>query len=311
MKKFCPFCETIVGNSPHIYFCKKKSTNDKSEIKFLYIKRNFPNLCDKMFLEEVYIKKSLPDIKKEFGIDFKSFIFLLDFFKVKKRSISESSKLISIEKYKKTCEEKYGVDNVSKSKIIKDKKKLTFSKNYGVDNIFKDEKFKKWILENNFAWNNLTKIQNEERCRKQKDSIIKYWENITDEQRNKLFNYKGTSSLESKVSEILNLLSVSYTTQFPISGKIFDFKINNTNILIEVNGDYWHCNPIKYKINERVKFPGGLKKVEDIWKKDSDKKNKAEKQGYKVIYIWEDDIKKGNLYNILSNIFIQNENIQI
>jgi G:T-mismatch repair DNA endonuclease (very short patch repair protein) len=299
MIRLCPFCEKVVGNDPHIYFCKSKTTIDKKEIKFLFLQKNFPLLSEKDFVEKVYKNKSLPDIKNEFGIDFKSFTFLLDFFEIKKRNISESSKLISGDKYRKTCNKRYGVDNVSKSDLIKNKKKDTFIKNYGVDNIFKDDKFKLWISENNFAWNNLTKEQNEERCKKQTISINKYWSNLTDEQKNKIFNHNGTSSLESKISEVLNFLSISHTTQFLIKGKIFDFKISNTNILIEVNGDYWHCNPKKYKVDESVKFPGGVKRVIDIWKKDENKKSKAEKEGYKVIYIWEDEIKKGDLYNLV------------
>jgi very-short-patch-repair endonuclease len=296
----CPFCYKLVGKDPHIYFCENRTTDNKTEIKFLYISKNFPLISSKDDIIYNYIDniKSLPDIKNEFGIDSKSFTFLLDYYKIEIRSISTSSKLISVNKYKKTCNLKYGVDNVSKFKDIKELKKKTFIKNYGVDNIFKDKEFKKWILENNFAWNNLTEEQNKERNEKQTISIKKYWENLTDEQKNKLFRYNGTSKLESKISDTLNDMCISYTTQFPLKGKLFDFRILNTNILIEVNGDYWHCNPNKYKLNEIVKFPGGNKKVIDIWNKDNKKREIAEKDGYKVIYIWEEEMK-GNLSSLL------------
>lgn len=290
----CPFCNKIVGNDPHIYFCKSKTIDDKDEIKFLYISKNFPLISSKDSVIENYINnlKSLPDIKREFGIDSKSFLFLLEYYNIQKRSISESSKLISVDKYKKTCKLKYGVDNVSKVTNVKESKKKTFMRNYGVDNIFRDIEFKKWIAENNFAWNNLTEEENKLRVLKQTISIKKYWNNLTDEQKYKLYDYNGTSKLETKISEVLNNLSISYTTQFHIKGKIFDFKISNTNILIEVNGDYWHCNPNKYNIDEVVKFPGEVRKVKDVWKKDNDKRERVEKIGYKVIYIWEDEIKK-------------------
>lgn len=290
----CPFCNKLVGSSPHIYFCESKTSDNKNEIKFLYISTNFPLISNKDIIIENYVNKlmSLPDIKNEFGIDSKSFVFLLNYYNIEKRSISTSSKLISVGKHKKTCMLKYGVDNVSKVKEIKELKKRTFLKNYGVDNIFKDESFKKWICDNNFAWNRLSDEQNIERNKKQTLSIKKYWENLTDEQKSKLFHYNGTSNLETKISEVLNYLSISYTTQFHIKGKIFDFKISNTNILIEVNGDYWHCNPTKYSIDEVVKFPGEIRKVKDVWKKDNDKRERVEKIGYKVIYIWEDEIKK-------------------
>ena len=301
----CPFCDKVVGNDPHIYFCKNKTTDDKKEIKFLFIEKNFPIISKKDSLIKNYITelKSLVDIKVLFGIDFKSTIFLLEYYGIHKRNISESAKKISSQKYKKTCLSRYGEDNVSKCNNIKEKKKRTFISNYGVDNIFKDANFKEWILENNFAWNNLTIEENKKRVEKQTLSIKKYWNKLTDEQKNKLFNYNGTSNLESIISEALNTLSISYTTQFLLSGKLFDFKISNTNILIEVNGDYWHCNPEKYNINEVVNFPGGKRNVLDVWNKDSNKKKLAEIKGYKVIYIWENEIKKNkkNLNELIIN----------
>jgi G:T-mismatch repair DNA endonuclease (very short patch repair protein) len=294
MIRKCPFCDVVVFNNPHIYHCKLKTTNDKREIKFMFIQKNFPHISKREVITLNYVEnlKSLVDIKNDFNIDFKSFIFLLEYYSIPKRSISESSKLISSIKYKKTCMEKYGVDNVSKVLDIKNKKSDTFMKNYGVDNIFKNNEFKKWIIDNNFAWNNLTDDENEIRKCKQKESIKKYWNNLNDEQKNKIFNYNGKSNLETKISEVLNNLSISYTTQFPLKGKLFDFRLVNTNILIEVNGDYWHCNPEIYNIDESIKFPGGYKKVSDIWDKDRDKRIKAEEIGYFVIYIWESEIKK-------------------
>lgn len=296
----CPFCSREVSNAPHIYFCESKTTEDRREIKLLYINKNFPSLSTIEYVIDIYSNKSLPDIKREFGIDYKSFLFLLDYYNIKKRDISTSAKLISANKYKKTCRDRYGVDNVSQSNFIKNKKKDTFIKNYGVDNIFKDNEFKKWILENNFAWNNLSDEQNIERIKKQTASIKKYWNNLTDEQKNRLHYYNGTSNLETKISEVLNNLSISYVTQFPLSGKLFDFRLVNTNILIEVNGDYWHCNPIKYRKDDIVNFFGKKTKVYNVWQKDEEKRLRAEKNKFIVIYIWENEINNSkNLQELL------------
>lgn len=298
MKK-CPFCKRILNSgSGHIYYCKNKSINDNKEIKFLYIKENFI-FVNEDFIIKNYVteNKSLPDIKKEYNIDYKSILFLLDYFNIKKRTSSDSAKNISFVKYKKTCLKKYGVDNVSKLTDIKKLKKGTFIKNYGVDNIFKDENFKNWIKENNFAWNNLTNEQNLERIKKQTISIKNYWMNLTDEQKNNLTisRYINGSKIESKISEALNLLSIPYTTQYPLKGKLFDFRISNTNILIEVNGDYWHCNPNIYKKDDIINYPGiGKIIVNKIWEKDKVKKNKAENLGFIVIYIWESEIYNCN-----------------
>lgn len=55
---------------------------------------------------------------------------------------------------------------------------------------------------------------------------------------------------------------------------------------LEVNGDYWHCNPKVYKkgaINEMQK---------SHIRRDFAKKGFAAKQGYYLVTIWEKDIKE-------------------
>ena len=74
------------------------------------------------------------------------------------------------------------------------------------------------------------------------------------------------------------------STQFPLGNFLFDGHIHNTNILIEVHGDYWHCNPKVYKngpINEMQKA--------NI-RRDFAKKAHAKNQGYYLVTIWEKDI---------------------
>ena len=78
----------------------------------------------------------------------------------------------------------------------------------------------------------------------------------------------------------------------------FDFIIN-ANILLEVQGDYWHANPEIYgdgpnlrPLNERQ-----LYKVE----RDREKYRKAKELDYKVFYIWETEIKKHN-FEVLDEI---------
>ena len=68
-----------------------------------------------------------------------------------------------------------------------------------------------------------------------------------------------------------------------MEGTVYDFKIGN--YLLEVNGDYWHANPNKYKENDTFKFPKNELKAKDIWEMDTYKKEIAESNGYKVIYI--------------------------
>ena len=299
----CPNCNIICNGSTHIYSCSQRLTNDKNELKYNYIKYNFPKISLYENLYEAYVLNlmSLPDIKNTYDIDYKSILFLLNYFNIKKRSLSESSKKISVEKYKKTCMIKYGYDNVSKSENIKEKKANTFLVNYGVDNIFKDNNFKKWILENNFAWNNLTDDEIINRIKKQTLSIKKFWNNLTDEKRIEYLNIVlppnrgiNVSSLESKIAMLLTKLHIPFETQYVISNKRYDFLISNTKILIEVNGDYWHCNPIFYKEDDIINMPSGKIKVSEIWNKDIKKRKIAEDMGFKVVYIWENEFNSSD-----------------
>ena len=95
--------------------------------------------------------------------------------------------------------------------------------------------------------------------------------------------YKDTEP-ELKMKEILNFLNIPFEHQFRVKGinHNFDFHIPNTNILIEVDGDYWHGNPEKFKkLNEA-----------QIGNKQRDEKvNKVAKENnYILLRFWQNDI---------------------
>jgi very-short-patch-repair endonuclease len=81
-------------------------------------------------------------------------------------------------------------------------------------------------------------------------------------------------------------LHLSVEDQFQIAYKWYDFRIRTTKILIEFDGDYYHCNPEVY--------PDGP--VDRLQKKailnDKYKTALAESEGYTVIRVWEKDFKK-------------------
>lgn len=59
---------------------------------------------------------------------------------------------------------------------------------------------------------------------------------------------------ERKMAEILDNANISYSYQVPlVNGFILDFVIDNTNICIEVDGEFWHRNRKKYdKMRDRI-----------------------------------------------------------
>ena len=83
--------------------------------------------------------------------------------------------------------------------------------------------------------------------------------------------------------------------------KVYIRKINNNvysydfvfkDKIIEFNGDYWHCNPIKYTENYFHKHRQLTAK--QIWEYDKLKKENSESIGFKVLTIWENDYKQND-----------------
>jgi very-short-patch-repair endonuclease len=93
------------------------------------------------------------------------------------------------------------------------------------------------------------------------------------------------SKLEYKFETLLELLEINFTHSYYIkeTRKIYDFYLPDQNILIEVDGDFWHCNPINH--------PTPVCKSQEINLINDEFKNKwAKDNGYKLLRFWEDDI---------------------
>ena len=146
----------------------------------------------------------------------------------------------------------------------------------------------------------------------------KYWDSLSDGEKNeklktfdeirKKVKYRRVSNLEIRVQKILNELMYEYSCNTIICGYNFDICFKN-KIIIEINGDYWHANPNKYLMDDNIIYPGGvIYKASDIWRKDEKKRNIVENHGYKVIYLWESDLKKMKDLDII-NFIVKNVGI--
>lgn len=318
----CFVCNNEINNKDHnhIYRCAKNNNLliPKKDIKYKQICFQFGFDFSYDYMKNQYINNnwSLPDFKKEHGLSYRASQFLLEYFNIPQRTLKESTLLEKTRnKYKQTCIRKFGVENVSKSDKIKSKKASTFTKNYGVNNIWKDPNYTIWLhqemikkygvksLPNRFGnkqkwWDNQSEEYKKEVGKRLNKSYLQWYYNLNDDQKTELIQKRANcfaSKIENRVASILDILNFSYYRQFFIKRKSYDFKISKTNLIIEVNGDYWHCNPNKYSKNDIVVFPLiGEVNVCDIWEKDKYKKELAESKGYKMIYIWECDITSRN-----------------
>jgi hypothetical protein len=76
-------------------------------------------------------------------------------------------------------------------------------------------------------------------------------------------------------------------SQKSIESKKFDYYVPSLRLLIEYNGDYWHCNPSKYSpdyFNQKKK-----KFAFEIWKYDEEKLDLAKKNLYNIVVVWESE----------------------
>lgn len=99
----------------------------------------------------------------------------------------------------------------------------------------------------------------------------------------------GTSKLEEDFAkEFLDKLGVEYVYQYEAKdiGRFYDFFIPKSNLIIEVDGDYWHGNPEKYDDSELKRHQIRAQRVDEY-------KNKwALLHGIPILRIWESDIRK-------------------
>lgn len=103
--------------------------------------------------------------------------------------------------------------------------------------------------------------------------------------------FEVKSKLEDVFEEILNsefnlIKDIDYYTQFyvrDIKG-LFDFKLKGKNILIEIDGDYWHCNP-----NSKYSEPKYDAQKSNLIK-DNIKNEWCINNNYKLFRFWESDI---------------------
>lgn len=107
------------------------------------------------------------------------------------------------------------------------------------------------------------------------------------------------SGLEYKFEGILQILEIQYIHSYYIEniGKIYDFYLPKYNILIEVDGDFWHCNPNKYDTP--------ICKTQELNLENDKFKNQwAQDNNYRILRFWEDDINNNIQY--VKQILLEN-----
>lgn len=295
----CPDCKKIC-RSPHFKTCNSQKLS-KKEFKFLTITNTYKNLGlpSDSIIREMYCEKetSIPEFRA-LGYSWGFIKFLLDYFSIPSRSHHDAMTSKKVRnKIESAFVEKYGVKNpLYTGTSAFEKKNATVKEKYNVDNVRQLQFVKDKITETHLQKYGKKRCHNGEL-----QSLTKgKW---TDEQKYEIWQksvltrsqrtYSGYSTsrmnqLESRVAAALTTIGIPFNFSFYFKNFQFDFKIGN--ILIEVQGDFWHANPEFYLANQKLSHPGKIMIAKDIWAKDKKKVLTARTAGYNIFEIWENDI---------------------
>lgn len=128
-------------------------------------------------------------------------------------------------------------------------------------------------------------------------------------------NGKRISSIQRKVYEyIKTIYSDAELEKYLVEErKSVDIFIPSLNTIIEVFGDFWHMNPIKYKENDYNGFV--CKIAKEIWQNDKKRIDNFLKNDKNVIILWEREIRNDTfvdyLNSSLESISKKSENISM
>jgi G:T-mismatch repair DNA endonuclease (very short patch repair protein) len=268
---------------------------------------------------EAIVKKTVEDYQNQIyciynlPIDLAKYLFLLGLKRSSKEERQTSRYKLT---YTKSIQQKYGSQytNISQVKEIQNKKAETCARKHGsYDKYLESQRDKmkegylsylgsvkhketiKSIEETCLSrYNNKNFGQGEDARIKaaisRKDSLSKlsYEERLvlTSRARASVCHRGGYSSKpEKRVRKAL--IDLNIEAQYNRHMWHYNWDLVFDRVIIEVQGTMWHAKPDRYKATDLIM---GKILVKDIWDKDKKKKLKAEKEGYTLIEIWEDEI---------------------
>lgn len=97
------------------------------------------------------------------------------------------------------------------------------------------------------------------------------------------------SKLHIRLRNDLNLEKFGFISEQQIGRFIADELHQDKRLVIEINGDYIHANPAKYKADDVIRIPGESYTAQEKWDRDRRKIEYLQSRGYQVLVIWESD----------------------
>lgn len=336
----CEYCYKEIKKKKNINISISYISHLRVCVKYKEFRKNILYSLTKEFLYEEYIikEKGINQIAKEINLKgSKGVEEKLKQFNIKKRTKEESNKIrqinikktlnkrtkkqknLQIKRREKHYKNKYGKkfinggqvpeikEKIKQSKLKVDKNGMsgiqkqilnnrkTCQKKYGVDNVFQLEEVKKKIYPK-LNYTNIVK-------KAMKTKIKKYGTPYTFTLNKS--NGKRLSNPVLKIKELLDKSDIIYKMDFYINDLPYyvDFYLPKYNLIIEVNGTYWHADPRKYIEEDVLTFKKGKSSMKttakEIWEYDKNRCNRIKNKGYNLKIFWEFDIY--NNFNEIEN----------
>lgn len=121
----------------------------------------------------------------------------------------------------------------------------------------------------------------------------------------KIQNFLSALHLEYATHKYMSEISHAYQCDIFIPKQETEGVIISKSTIIECDGDAFHFNPKFYKKGDKI-FKDGMT-AEERWKLDETRTKELEEAGYKVIRLWEHDIKKMEISDLKNELNLQEE----
>lgn len=105
---------------------------------------------------------------------------------------------------------------------------------------------------------------------------------------------------ELQLAELLRVSGIKFVSQMMLPRVYCDFYLPEYNLIIEVDGDYWHANPDRFSPDDLI----GSKKTSarQIWENDRKKEDRIKSHGHKVMRIWASSLKTKTSQQLVEDI---------
>ena len=120
------------------------------------------------------------------------------------------------------------------------------------------------------------------------------------QKRNILRPTSRYTKIELKTAEALRDAGYDIVTQFSVPHYYCDIYVPTLNLIVEVNGDYWHANPKFHNSDDVIGHKRML--ASQIWECDARKMKALEAMGYNVVVVWEHKVKQSTHMQLVEDI---------